>query len=216
VCCLMPLRPRMSRSLRPLRKHLHKRAVLSQQPRHPKPNRVACGAGSLRSSAAMPKKKPSLPWVTKNQANAASAVMVAAPMAEAAVVVAVAVAVSAPNAVNAMRKAWKHVANVQHAASVQSVRHVKTATAADAAKAEMVKPVTPKAKPPSTTTHHLKLKPKRVQKHATNAWRGKSVARAQRAATNAQNVANVARAKAVANAAHAVSATKVAVNAPLA
>jgi hypothetical protein len=86
----------------------------------------------------------------------------------------------------------------------------------------MVKAVTPKAKPPSTTTHHLKPKQKHAPKHATNAWPAKSAAKAPKAATNSaslaanvvivQNVVKVA--KAVANAAHAASATKVAVNAP--
>jgi hypothetical protein len=86
----------------------------------------------------------------------------------------------------------------------------------------MVKFVMPKAKPPSTTTHHLKPKPKHAPKHATNAWPAKSAAKALKAATNSaslaanvvivQNVVKVA--KAVANAAHAASATKVAVNAP--
>jgi hypothetical protein len=80
----------------------------------------------------------------------------------------------------------------------------------------------PKAKPPSTTTPHLKPKPKHAPKHATNAWPAKSAAKALKAATNSaslaanvvivQNVVKVA--KAVANAAHAASATRVAVNAP--
>jgi hypothetical protein len=107
--------------------------------------------------------------------------------------------------------------------AAKAVAHVKTATAADAAKAEMVKLVTPKAKPPSTTTHHLKPKPKHAPKHATNAWPAKNAAKAPKAATshanlavNAQSAANVPKvAKAVANAAHAANATTVAVNAPL-
>ena len=174
--------------------------------------------------------------------------MAAAPMAEAAVVVAAVVVVIAPNVVivqSATPRALRPVANALHAASVQNVvnamwnnavkvvaarvaakaaAHAKTATAVDAAKAEMVKPVTPKAKLPSTTTLHPKPKPKHAPKHATNAWPAKSVAKAPKAAmshaklaVNAQNAVNVMKvAKAVANAAHAVNATTVAVNAPLA
>jgi hypothetical protein len=172
------------------------------------------------------------------------------PMAEAAVVVAVAVVVTVPSAVSALKvkvatlkaatsatpKVLRPVANAQRVASVPSAlkavaakaaAHVKTATVVDAAKAAMVKPVTPKAKQPSTTTPHLKPKPKHAPKHATNAWPVKSVAKALKVAMSnanlalsaanvviAQNVVKVA--KAVANAAHAASATKVAVNAPLA
>jgi hypothetical protein len=136
------------------------------------------------------------------------------------------------------------VANAQHAASVQSVAsaiwnnavkavaarvaakaaaHVKTATAVDAAKAEMVRPVMvkfvmPKAKPPSTTTPHLKPKLKHAPKHATNAWPVKSAAKAPKVAMSNANLAlsaaNVVKVKTVANAAHAVNATTVAVNAP--
>lgn len=149
---------------------------------------------------------------------------------------------------SATPKALRPVANAQHAASVQSVAsamwnnavkvvaarvvakavaHVKTATAVVVAKAAMqkavmVKFVMPKAKPPSTTTHHLKLKQKLAPKPATNAWPAKSVAKAPKAATsnanlavNAQSAANAVKvAKAVANAAHAANATTVAVNAP--
>jgi len=135
------------------------------------------------------------------------------------------------------------VVNAQHAVNVQSVAsamwnnavkavaarvaakavaHVKTETAVDAAKAEMVKFVMPKAKPPSTTTPHLKPKPKHAPKPAMNAWPAKNAAKAPKAATtnaslavNAQNAANAVKvAKAVANAAHAVNATTVAVNVP--
>ena len=249
----MHLHPHMSPSLLHLRKHLHTHAALSLQPKHPKLNRAACGVGSLACSAVTQKKKPSQPWATKSQANAASAVMAAAPMAEAAVVVAVAVVVTAPSAVSALKvkvvmiatlkavtsatpRALRPVVNAQRAANVPSAvkalaakaaAHAKTETAVDAAKAAMAKPVTPKAKPPSTTTHHLKPKQKHAPKHATNAWPVKSVAKALKVAMSnanlalsaanvviAQNVVKVA--KAVANAAHAASATKVAVNAPLA
>jgi hypothetical protein len=100
--------------------------------------------------------------------------------------------------------------------------HAKIATAVDVAKVAMVKPVMPKAKPPSTTTPHQKHKQKLAPKPATNAWPAKSVAKAQKAATshanlavNAQSAANAVKvAKAVANAAHAASAMMVAVNAP--
>ena len=258
----MHLRQHMSQSLLHLRKHLHTLVALSLQPKHPKLNRAACGVGSLVCSAATQKKKPSQPWATKSQANAASAVMAAAPMAEAAVVVAVAVVVTVPSAVSALKvkvatlraatsatpkavtiatpKALRPVASAQRAVNVQSAAnamwnnavkavaarvavkvalHVKTATAVDAAKAVMVKFVMPKAKPPSTTTPHLKLKPKHAPKHATNAWPVKSAAKAPKAATNnaslAVTVQNVVKAaKAVANAAHAANATTVAVNAP--
>jgi hypothetical protein len=168
-------------------------------------------------------------------------------MAEAAVVVAVAVVETVPSAVSAQKvkvatlkavtsatpKALKPVANAQRAVNVPSAvkvvaarvaAHAKTATAVDAAKAAMVKPVMLKARPPSTTTLHQKLKPKHAPKHATNAWHAKSVAKAPKAATsnanlavNAQSAANAVKvAKAVANVAHAASATKAAVNAPLA
>ncbi len=250
----MHLRQLMSQSLLHLRKHLHTLAALSLRPKHPKLNRAACGVGSLRCSAATPKKKPSQPWATKSQANAASAVMAAAPMAEAAVVVAVAVVVTVPSAVNALKvrvvtlkaatnatskavtsatpKALRPVASAQHAANAvkavaKAAAHAKIATAVDVAKAVMVKFVTPKAKPPSTTTPHQKPKPKPAPKHATSAWPVKSVAKAPKAAAiNASLAANVVIvqnavsvvkvAKAVANAAHAASATKVAANAPLA
>ena len=253
----MHLRQHMNQSLRHQQKRLHTLAALSPRLKHPKPNRAACGAGSLRCSAATQKKKPSQPWATKSQANAASAVMAAAPMAEAAVVVAVAVVVTVPSAVSAQKvklatpkaatnatpKALRPVASAQRAVNVQSaanamwnnavkavaarvaakaVAHVKTATAVDAVKVAMVKPVTPKAKPPSTTTHHLKLKQKLAPKHGTNAWPVKNAAKATKAATsnanlavNAQTAANALKvAKAVANAAHAANATTVAVNAP--
>ena len=231
----MHLRQHMSQSLLRLRKRLHTHVALSLRPKHPKLNRAACGVGSLVCSAATQKKKPSQPWATKSQANAASAVMAAAPMAEAAVVVAVAVVVIVPKAVtSATPKALKPVANAQRAANVviamwnnavkgvaaKAAAHAKTATAVDAAKAAMVNHVTPKAKPPSTTTPHLKPKPKHALKRATNAWPAKSVATTPKAATNNANnalsVVSVVKVKTVANAAHAASATKVAVNAPLA
>ena len=150
---------------------------------------------------------------------------------------------------SATPKALKPVANAQHAVNVQSaanamwnnavkavaargaakaVAHAKTATAVDAAKDVMVKRVMvkfvmPKAKPPSTTTHPPKPKPKRAPKHATSAWPAKSAAKTLKAATSHANLAvnvvtvpNVAKAKAVANAAHAANATKVVVNAHLA
>ena len=248
----MHLRQHMSQSLLHLQKRLHTHVALSLQPKHPKLNRAACGVGSLACSAATQKKKPSQPWATKSQANAASAVMAATPMAEAAVVVAVAVVVTVPSAVSAqkvkvatlkavtsaMPKALKPVASAQRAANVVTAMwnnavkvvaakvaaHAKTATAVDAAKAAMAKPVTPKAKPPSTTTLHQKPKPKHAPKHATNAWPAKSAAKTRKAATshanlavNAQSAANAVKvAKAVANAAHAANATRAAVNAPLA
>ena len=52
-----------------------------------------------------------------------------------------------------------------------------------------LKVATPKAKPPSTTTPHLKPKPKHAPKHATNAWPAKSVAKAPKAATTHANLA---------------------------
>jgi hypothetical protein len=102
---------------------------------------------------------------------------------------------------------------------VTVVAHVKIATAVVVVKAKMV--ATPKAKQPSTTTPHLKPKPKRAQKHATNVWHVKSVASAPRVATptpavsnanhvvSAQNAVSVARAKAVASAHLAANVTKV-------
>jgi hypothetical protein len=173
-------------------------------------------------------------------------------MAEAAVVVAVAVVVTVPSAVSALKvkvatlkavmiatpKALRPVASAQRAASVPSAvkvvvakaaAHAKTATAVDAAKAAMVNPVMamfvmPKAKPPSTTTHHQKPKPKHAPKHATNAWPAKSAAIATKAATShaslavsVQNAVSVVKVtEVVVNAAHAANATKAAVNAPLA
>jgi hypothetical protein len=230
----MHLHQRMSQSLLHLLKRLHTHAATSTQTNQ-KPNQAACGVGSLDCSAATPKKKPNQLWAIKSQANAASAVMAAAPMAEAAVVAAVAVVVTVPNAVSAQKvkvatnatpKALRPVASVQHVASaVKAVAaHAKTATAVDAAKVAMLKAVTQKAKRPSTTTPHLKLKPKPAPKHATNAWPAKSAEKTPKAATiNASLAANVVivqsvvkAAKAVANAAHAASATKVAVNALLA
>ena len=248
----MHLRQHMSQSLLHLPKHqqhLLTHVALSPRPKHPKLNRAACGVGSLVCSAATQKKKPSQPWATKSQANAASAVMAAAPMAEAAVVVAVAVVVTVPSEVSAQKvkvatsatpKALRPVASAQHAVNVQSAAnamwnnavkvvaakaaaHAKTATAVDVVKVAMVKHATPKAKPPSTTTPHLKPKPRHAPKHATSAWPAKSAAKTRKAATSHANLAvnvvtvpNVAKAKAVANAAHAANATKVAVNAPLA
>lgn len=167
----------------------------------------------------MTTKKPNPSLATKSQANAASAVMAATPMAEAAVVVAVAVVVTAPNAVsvkkaatNATLKAWKPVANVPHAVNVLSVvkalatkvaAHAKTATAV-----AVVNHVTPKAKQRSTTTLLQKPKPKHAPKHVASASPAKN---AMKTANNAAKVA-----KAVANAAHAASVTTTAVNAPLA
>ena len=155
--------------------------------------------------------------------------MVAAPRAEAAVVVAVAVVVTAPSAVivrNAAPTAvtiatsmgLSPVAKGQHAASVQSaanemwnnavkvvaarvaakdVAHAKTATAVDAAKVKLT----------STTTPHLKRKPKHEPKHATSEWPAKNAAKALKA---------VKAVKAVANAAHAANAMTIAANGPLA
>ena len=214
----MHLRQHMSQSLLHLPKqqqHLHTHVALSLRPKHPKLNRAACGVGSLVCSAATQKKKPSQPWATKSQANAASAVMAAVPMAEAAVVVAVAVVVTVPSAVSAQKvkvatsatpKVLKPVASAQRAVNVQSAAsamwnnavkvvaakvaaHAKTATAVAVAKAEMVKLVIPKAKPPSTTTLHQKPKPKHAPKHATNAWPVKSAAKAPKAATSNANLA---------------------------
>jgi hypothetical protein len=169
----------------------------------------------------------------------AVAVVVTAPSAASALKVKVVMIATPKAATNATPKALRHVANVQHAASVQSVvsamwnnavkvvaarvaakvaLHAKTATAVDAAKAAMVKPVMPKAKPPSTTTPHLKPKLKHAPKHATNAWPVKSAAKAPKVAMSNANLAlsaaNVVKVKTVANAAHAVNATTVAVNAP--
>lgn len=155
--------------------------------------------------------------------------MVAAPMAEAAVVVAVAVVVTAPSAVivqnaapmaatSATPMALRPVAKGQYAASVQSAAnamwnnavkvvaarvvakdaaHAKTATAVDAAKVKLT----------STTTPHLKRKPKHEPKHVTSAWPAKNAVKALRA---------VKEVKAVANAAHAANATTTAANAALA
>jgi hypothetical protein len=102
--------------------------------------------------------------------------------------------------------------------------HAKSATAVAVAKAAMAKHATPKAKQPSTTTLHQKLKLKHAPKHATSAWPAKNAAKAPKAAMSNANLAlsaaivqNVVKvAKAVANAAHAASATRVAVNVPLA
>ena len=134
---------------------------------------------------------------------------------------------SAQRAVNVQSAANAMWSNAVKVVAAKAAAHAKTATAVDAAKAAMVKPVMPKAKQPSTTTLHLKPKPKHAPKHATNAWPAKNAAKAPKAATSnanlvlnaanvvtAQNVVKVA--KTVANAAHVVSATKAAVNAPLA
>ena len=102
---MRPLR-RMNPSLLHLPKQqrrLHTHAALNQRLRHPKP-KLACGDGSQDCSvAATLTTKPSLLSMTKSQANVASAVMAAAPMAEAAVVVAGAVGT----------KVARHVANAQ-------------------------------------------------------------------------------------------------------
>ena len=103
---------------------------------------------------------------------------------------------------------------------MKAVAHVKSATVGVVAKAKTA--ATPKAKLPSTTTHHLKLKQKHAPKPATNVWPAKSAAKAPKPATNnanlavsEQSAANAVKvAKAVANAAHAVNATTVAVNVP--
>jgi hypothetical protein len=155
-----------------------------------------------------------------------------------------AMSVTSKAAMSATPKALRPVANALHAASVQNVvnamwnnalkvvaarvaakavAHVKTATAVDAAKAVMVKRVAPKARPRSTTTPHLKPKPKHAPKHAMNVWPAKSVAKALKAATShaslalsAAIVVSETKVKAVANAAHAANATRVVVNVPLA
>jgi hypothetical protein len=118
-------------------------------------------------------------------------------------------------------KALRHVASAQHVVNVviamwnnaaKVAAHAKTATAV-----AVVNHAMPKAKPLSTTTPHLKPKPKPAPKRATNAWPAKSVAKAAMAANNANlalSAANVVKVKTVANAAHVASATKVAVNAP--
>jgi hypothetical protein len=135
---------------------------------------------------------------------------------------------SAQHAVNVQSVAsamWNNaVKAVAARVAAKAVAHVKTATAVDAAKAVMVKFVMPKAKPPSTTTHHQKPRPKLAPKPATNAWPAKNAAKTPKATTSHANLAlsavivqNVVKsAKAVANAAHAANATTVAVNAPLA
>ena len=106
--------------------------------------------------------------------------------------------------------------------AVKAVAHVKSATAVAVVKAKTA--AMPKAKPPSTTTPHPKLKPKRALKHAMNAWPAKSAAKAPKPsmATNLANLAvivlSVAKVKAVVSAPHVASAMKVkaAANAPLA
>lgn len=121
-------------------------------------------------------------------------------------------------ATSATPMALRPVAKGQHAASVQSAAnamwnnavkvvaarvaakdaaHAKTATAVDAAKVKLT----------STTTPHLKRKPKHEPKHVTSAWPAKNAAKALKA---------VKEVKAVANAAHAANATTTAANAALA
>jgi hypothetical protein len=102
---------------------------------------------------------------------------------------------------------WNNAVKVVAArVAAKDAVHAKTATAVDVVKVAMgkvatVKRVMQKAKPPSTTTPHLKHKPKHAPKHATNAWPAKSAAKALKAV------------KAVANAAHAANATTIAANA---
>ncbi len=104
-------------------------------------------------------------------------------------------AASVQNAANAM---WNNAVKVVAARVVaKDAAHAKTATAVDAVKIKLT----------STTTPHLKRKPKHEPKHATSAWPAKNAAKALKA---------VKEVKAVANAAHAANATTTAANAALA
>jgi hypothetical protein len=159
----------MSQSLFHQQKRLHTLVALSLPPKRPKLNRVAYGVGLQACSAAMQKKKSNPLWEIKSQANVPSAVMAAAPMAEAVEVVAVAVVVSEVSdqkvkaVTSATPKALRLVASAQRAVNVQSAASVmwnnavkvsvakaaalaKTATAVVAVKAEMVTHALPKAK----------------------------------------------------------------------